>query len=107
MVPLFQVFNMPTSISFYCGVLGFEVVKTSEPGPHFDWALLHLNDVELMLSTAYEDDKRPPAPDSTLVRVAAHDDTCLYFGAPDVDAVYTHLRAKGLDAKKPKVVPTE
>ena len=45
--------------------------------------------------------QRPPALDST--RVAAHDDTCLYFGAPDVDAVYTHLCAKGLDVKKPKV----
>jgi glyoxylase I family protein len=103
MAPLFQVFDMPTSISFYCGVLGFELVKTSEPGPHFDWALLRLNDVELMLNTAYERDKRPRTPDST--RLAAHDDTCLYFGAPDLDAVYTHLRAKGLDVKKPKVAP--
>ena len=101
MAPLFQVFDMPASIAFYCGVLGFEVVSTSQPGPIFDWALLRLNGVEFMLNTAYESDQRPPAPDPS--RVAAHDDTCLYFGSPDVDAVYAQLRAKGLDVKQPKV----
>jgi glyoxylase I family protein len=101
MAPLLQVFDMPASIAFYCGVLGFEVVNTSEPGPNFDWALLKLNGVELMLNTAFERDKRPPAPNPA--SVAAHEDTCLYFGAPDVDAVYAYLRAKGLDMKKPKV----
>jgi glyoxylase I family protein len=103
MAPLLQVFDMPTSIAFYSGVLGFEVVNTSKPGPNFDWALLSLNGVELMLNTAYESDKRPPVPDP--VRIAAHDDTCLYFGCPDVDAVYTHLRENGIEVKKPSVAP--
>jgi hypothetical protein len=53
--PLLEVFDMPTSISFYRYVLGFGVVKTSQPGNHFGWALLKLNDAELMLNTAYED----------------------------------------------------
>ena len=101
MVPLLQVFDMATSIAFYCDVLGFELNATSKPGPIFDWALLRLNGVELMLNTAYEGDKRPLAPVSS--RIAAHDDTCLYFGVPDVDAVYKHLRAKGLDVKPPEV----
>src|SRR5208282_3622366 len=64
MTPLLQVFDMPTSIAFYRDVLGFEVVTTSKPrGEHFDWALLRLNGVELMLNTAYEQDARPPEPD--------------------------------------------
>ena len=101
--PLLQVFDMPRSIAFYCDVLGFQVVSTSAPGPNFDWALLKLNGVELMLNTAYENDLRPPSP--VPARVAAHEDTCLYFGCPDVDAVYTHLRKKGVDAKKPSIAP--
>src|ERR1700726_1173938 len=82
--PLLQVFDMPTSIAFYRDVLGFEVESTSKPrGEHFDWALLKLNGVELMLNTAYEEDARPSAPDP--VRFSAHDDTAIYFGCPDVD----------------------
>ena len=103
LAPLLQVFDMPTSIAFYSGVLGFEVVSTSQPGPQFDWALLKLNNVELMLNTAYESHARPPAPDPT--RLAGHGDTCIYFGCPGVDAVYTFLRAKGLDIKVPVVQP--
>jgi uncharacterized glyoxalase superfamily protein PhnB len=56
-----------------------------------------------MLNTRYEFDSRPLAPDSALI--AAHDDTCLYIGCPDVDAAYRHLRDKGLDINEPKVAP--
>ena len=102
MAPLLQVFDMPTSIAFYRDVLGFEVVTTSKPrGEHFDWALLRLKGVELMLNTAYEQDARPPAPDPA--RIAAHDDTAIYFGCPDVDAAYAHLRRRGIAAKEPEV----
>lgn len=102
MAPLLQVFDMPTSIAFYRDVLGFEVVTTSKPrGQHFDWALLRLNGVELMLNTAYEENARPPVPDR--VRIAAHDDTAIYFGCPDVDAAYAHLQARGVAADAPKV----
>ena len=76
---------------------------TTRPVPHFDWALLKLNNIELMLNTAYESDARPPAADPA--RIAAHDDICLYFACPDVDAAYTFLRAKGLDIKPPMVQP--
>jgi len=38
-------------------------------------------------------------------RTATHGDTGLFFGTPDVDAVYTHLRAKGIDVKEPKIAP--
>ena len=101
MAPLLQVFDMPASIAFYRDVLGFEVVTTSSPrGEHFDWALLRLKGVELMLNTAYEKDKRPPAPDPA--RIAAHDDTCLYFGCPDVDAAYVYLSGRGLALKEPE-----
>ncbi len=104
MAPLLQVFDMPASIAFYRDVLGFEVVTTSPPrNGHFDWALLRLNGVELMLNTAYEQDSRPPKPDPA--RIAAHGDTAIYFGCPDVDAAYAHLRSRGQSVKEPKVAP--
>jgi glyoxylase I family protein len=104
MVPLLQVFDMPASIAFYRDVLGFEVVTTSPPrNGHFDWALLRLNGVELMLNTAYEQDSRPPKPDPA--RIAAHDDAAIYFACPDVDAAHAHLRSRGQKVKEPKVAP--
>ena len=64
MAPLLQVFDMPTSIVFYRDVLGFKVERTSRPmNEHFDWALLTLNGVVLMLNTAYEKGSRPAALD--------------------------------------------
>jgi len=99
-----QVFDMPTSVRFYRDVLGFEVVQSSErEGDFFDWGLLRLNDANLMLNTAYEQDSRPAQPDPLWLK--SHGDTCLYFSCPDVDAAYQHLRAKGVDVTEPKVAP--
>ena len=101
---LLQVFDMPTSVRFYRDVLGFEIVGTSpREGDQFDWGLLRLNNADLMLNTAYEQEYRPTQPEPA--RVAAHGDTCLYFSCPDVDAVYRHLRAQGIDAEEPKIAP--
>lgn len=101
--PLLQVFDMPTSVRFYRDLLGFEVFSTSPPRSpdNFDWCWLKFNGTELMLNTAYEFDSRPLSPDTA--RVAAHDDTCLYIGCPDVDEAYRHLLAKGADVKPPKI----
>jgi len=104
MTPLLQVFDMPTALNFYCDVLDFEVVMTDgKPAPNCDWVLLRLQGIELMLNTAYEAPHRPPAP--VPARVAAHDDTCLFFATPDVDGAYRYLRDKGLKLKEPKVAP--
>jgi glyoxylase I family protein len=100
---LLQVFDMPTSIRFYRDVLGFEVVETSSPGDRFDWARLRLDAAEVMLNTAYEEPDRPATADPA--RIAAHGDTSLYFGCPDVDAAYKHLRAHGVDVAEPSVAP--
>jgi catechol 2,3-dioxygenase-like lactoylglutathione lyase family enzyme len=101
---LLQVFDMPASVRFYRDVLGFEVVQTSpHQGDQFDWGLLRLGDAEVMLNTAYEQEYRPPQAESR--RMAVHGDTCLYFGCPDVDAAYRHLRAHGIDVNEPKVAP--
>jgi hypothetical protein len=62
LAPLLEVFDMPSSIAFYRDTLGFEVIATSRPGPNFDWALLSLNGVEIMLNTAYEAAERPAYP---------------------------------------------
>jgi glyoxylase I family protein len=103
MAPLLQVFDMPTAIRLYRDVLGFEVVSKSRPGEDFDWALLRLRGVELMLNTAYEEDRRPSMPDAA--RVEAHGDTTLYFGLEDLDGAYRHLRASGVSAEEPRVAP--
>jgi len=104
LTPLLQVHDMPTAVRFYRDMLGFEVVSTSPVlGPdRFHWAWLRLGSAELMLNTAYEhDDERPPVPDAA--RVAAHEDTGLFLGCPDVDAAYKELRGKGVPVKEPKV----
>ena|SRR5215510_10499474 len=100
-VPLIQVFDMPTSVAFYRDLLGFELVSQSEPGDSFDWGMLKRDRMVLMLNTAYERDERPAEPDR--IRVAAHDDTALFFDCPDPDAAYQYLRARGVDAKAPVV----
>jgi glyoxylase I family protein len=99
--PLLWVFDMPKAIGFYRDLLGFEVVSTDRPGNDCDWALLRLNDTEIMLNTLYEKDERPAYPDPA--RINAHGDTTLYFGCRDVDAAYKHLRLAGLDVKEPVV----
>jgi glyoxylase I family protein len=103
--PLLQVFDMPTSIRFYRDLLGFSVFSTSPPRSEddVDWAWLKLNGTEFMLNPAYEFLSRPPAPDPA--RFAAHNDTCLFIGCPDVDGAYRYLRDKGLEIKEPKVAP--
>jgi glyoxylase I family protein len=92
---------MPRSIAFYRDVLGFQVVSTSQPGPNFDWALLSLNGVEPMLNTTYDEGARRATPDPA--RTAAHGDTAIYFGCPDVDAAYAHLRARNISVKPPEI----
>ena len=105
MTPLLQVFDMAESLRFYCGVLGFEIVQTDTNtiAPNHNWVWLRLDNIDLMLNTAYEYGKRPPAADPR--QVATHRDLTLFFGSPDVDGVYAHLLAQGIDVKKPTVAP--
>src|SRR5262245_36901607 len=99
---LLQVFDMPTSVKFYRDVLGFEIIMQSASGDDFDWGLLRLNEAYLMLNTAYEKETRPPS--SEPMRIAAHDDTGLFFRS-DPDAVYEHLVSNGIAVNPPKVAP--
>jgi len=104
--PLLGVYDMPASVRFYRDMLGFEIVSTSPVlgKDKFHWALLRLGKAELMLNTAYEFDNERPVP-ADRARVAAHDDTTLYFECPDVDSAYEELREKGVAVKMPKVAP--
>lgn len=101
--PLVEVFDMPTSLAFYCDKLGFRVTADSGQGDESGWVMLRLDDATIMLNTAYDDGERPDVPDA--VRVASHHDTCIYFACPDVDVAYEHLKANGINAKAPKVAP--
>lgn len=103
MTPLLEVFDMPTSLAFYRDLLGFEVGERSGPDDNCDWVWLRLNDVNLMLNTAYEADERPTAPDRA--RSQGHRDTGLFFRCPDVDGVYRYLQQHGVRADPPKNAP--
>src|SRR5688572_3039272 len=94
MAPLLQVFDMPTSLRFYRDILSFNVTESSGESDDVDWVMLTLNDITLMLNTAYEKDARPRKPEG--IRIAAHADTSLYFGCPDVNGLYDILSEKGL-----------
>lgn len=104
LAPLLSVFDMPTSLAFYCDGLGFEIAGSDgKAAPDFDWVLLRLNGTELMLNTAYDGDRRPPSPDPA--RIAAHRDAAIYFGCPDVDGASARLRQLGITAEEPRVAP--
>jgi catechol 2,3-dioxygenase-like lactoylglutathione lyase family enzyme len=103
--PLLQVFDMPASLAFYRDTLGMQLVSAAPDGvtgDRYDWVWLKRDSTNLMLNTAYDPDAvRPPTPEPA--RVAAHDDTALFFGCADVDGMYAHLRAKGVTTDPPRV----
>lgn len=101
--PLVQVFDMPTSLAFYRDKLGFAVTGDSGQGDNSGWVMLDLNGATVMLNTQYEDDGRPAQPDSD--RTKWHQDTCIYFRCPDVDAAYEHIRSAGVKLDPPSVAP--
>jgi catechol 2,3-dioxygenase-like lactoylglutathione lyase family enzyme len=107
--PLLQVFDMPRSLAFYRDGLGFELVESAPPqdqvtGDDFGWVWIRLGGANLMLNTLHDPDaERPLVPDES--RVAAHDDTMLFVGCPDVDGAYEHLRARGIAADPPTIAP--
>jgi glyoxylase I family protein len=68
---LLQVFDMPTSLTFYRDVLGFEVVSEVPEDGRCDWVMLKRLETQLMLNTAYEADARPPAPDPRTPRCSS------------------------------------
>ncbi len=93
--PLFEIFDLPASIAFYCDILGFEMVNSAPC-----WCMLRLGDVTLMLNTAYDEGERPPVPEPR--RVRGHSDAALYLNTPDPDAVYALLRARGWKVDAPQ-----
>lgn len=106
--PLLQVYDMPTALRFYRDLLGFEVIGAAPNPPStpdgFGWVWLRHGPTELMLNTAYDPEaKRPAQPEPA--RVAHHDDTALFIGTPDVEAVYRRLTTQGIALDPPKVAP--
>ena len=99
--PMMEVFDMPTSLGFYRDKLGFKLTGDSGQGDNSGWVMLELGDATIMLNTQYDDGERPDAPDP--VRAKFHHDTCVYFGCPDVDAAYEHLRANGIACSPPEI----
>jgi catechol 2,3-dioxygenase-like lactoylglutathione lyase family enzyme len=94
---------MPTSLAFYRDKIGFRVTSDSGQGDESGWVMLELGDATIMLNTAYDGGERPDKPDAA--RIAAHHDTSIYFGCPDVDAAYEHLRANDIKCDPPATAP--
>lgn len=103
--PLLAVYDMPASLHFYCDLLGFEIHQSSVPEPdgHLDWVWLRRNDANLMLNTMFERSSRPTHLDPA--RIAAHGDTQIHIGCPDLDAAAQFLQAAGIPVKGPIVRP--
>lgn len=99
MTPLIQVFSMPRSLAFYRDILGFEVVSDSGDGDDSSWVWLRWQSVDLMLNDQYEPGHVPDAPPAE--RTRWHEDTCLYFGCDDPDAVYQYLKVNGVASAEP------
>jgi glyoxylase I family protein len=103
MAPMFEVWDMPTSLAFYRDKLGFKVTGDSGQGDESGWVMLELGPATVMLNTAYDDGERPEKESPS--RIAAHHDICIYFGCPDVDAAHEHLKANDIECEPPKVAP--
>ena len=103
MTPLIQVFDMPRSLAFYRDLLGFEMIADSGNGDNSSWVWLRQGGIDLMLNDQYEPGRVPDAVPAE--RTKWHDDTCLYFGCPDPDAMYEYLSEKGLQFDPAKVAP--
>lgn len=101
--PLIQVFDMPTSLAFYRGILGFEIAQRSSPGDDCDWVLLQRGRAELMLNTMFESGNRPTRADAR--RIASHGDTGLFLGTPDVEEMYDYLTRCGVATEPPVARP--
>jgi glyoxylase I family protein len=103
MTPLLQAFDMPTSLKFYCDVLGFEIVQTDTKtaAPHHNWVWLRLNDTDPRTNTTSA--RRRPTRAGSRATATSHGS--LFFGAPDMDAIYAHLRGNGIEVKEPTVAP--
>ncbi|MBL8695519.1 MAG: VOC family protein [Planctomycetes bacterium] len=97
--PLLQVFDMPTALAFYQGVLGFEIVQQAGSAADCGWCWLRCGAVELMLNTQFESADRPAASDPQ--RLAAHRDTVLFIGCRDLDGAWKHLQSRGIAAAPP------
>ncbi|WP_342328172.1 VOC family protein [Pedobacter sp. FW305-3-2-15-E-R2A2] len=99
--PLLSVFNMPASVRFYRDLLGFDLVQTDdkpERKDDFQWALLRLNGIELMLEPRGE--KSCPKPITANAWLDRHD-MSIYFGCKELDKVYTYLSSNGVDVQEP------
>ncbi|HSF45121.1 MAG TPA: VOC family protein [Chitinophagaceae bacterium] len=101
MAPLLQVFDLLKSLKFYRDVLGFTVQQSSGEDEDMHWVSLHCNGVDLMLHSLYEIGQRPAMPDPA--RTEAHKDTVIFFGSPDIDQAYQHLREHGVALAPPEI----
>ena len=100
-VTLIEVASVSRSIAFYRHALGLDVHQRAGDDGYIGWAWLKRGNVELMLNAMFEPDQNQDEPEPA--RTAAHRDTTIFIGCPDLDAAYVHLRSSGIDAPAPVV----
>ncbi len=88
--------DMDASLKFYCEVLGFEMVMSvPEQGP-FDWCMLHLESVEVMLQT-----RKSMAEELALFQDMENGGALgFYIKVDDVHAMAKKLRAANVEVTK-------
>lgn len=101
--PMLSVFDMNESLKFFVDILGFKIHQSAGEEHDIGWVWLTRDDLNLMLNTHYEMPERPACPDVS--RIAAHKDTILYLGCPDVDGAYVELLKKGFKPEPPNIAP--
>jgi uncharacterized glyoxalase superfamily protein PhnB len=78
---MLPVASMPASVSFYCGMLGFEVEKRIDD---WGWAMLRFDECRLMVDQSINS------------HPVAHRDSILYLYPEDVAEYHSQVRKNGL-----------
>jgi catechol 2,3-dioxygenase-like lactoylglutathione lyase family enzyme len=81
LIPMLPVKHLPASVSFYCGMLGFEVENRND---HWGWAMLRFEECRLMLDQSINAHPQNPR------------DAIVYLYPDDVVAYHQQVRQNGL-----------
>jgi lactoylglutathione lyase len=93
--PLLMVNNIQTSLEFYSGGLGFQVLNTWKPNGKFTWCWLQREGAALMLQEYSPNDQRRGSEKGIGV--------ALWFQCTDALTLYHEFLAKGITPNEPFV----
>ena len=98
-VPVFRVADMDTSLNFYVGGLGFQLINKWEPRGRIEWCWLQLDGVSIMLQEYKES-----GPHSAVYRENKKGiGVSINFTCKDAILLYHEFKEKGLEVTEPMV----